>query len=309
MEAASVAAYAGRRAAKLAKAHDLAADVVRDAEATAREAAAIRIEAQARAGELLKQMAERGERANRAGGGPKAESCGATQLRDLGVSKSESSLWQQVASVPPEVRAEYVEEAEAPVLDALHRAAPTWVSILPGPASASWPASWSRPRRRGRRRGTAPGVAAVRTPAPCECPSDAAHPLVPRRARAARPAGAGRRRRGQPPPAPRPDRLGKGRGLFLRVDRATPWGNLFVIGRDGDRATVIARYRDDHLPVRPDLLARLDELRGKALGCRCAPLACHADVLAAAVAEATSGAPADPRPEQPLGRRQRLPKA
>jgi hypothetical protein len=59
MEAASVAANAGRRAAKLAEAHGLAADVVRDAEAAAREAAAVRIEAQAKAGELLKEMAER----------------------------------------------------------------------------------------------------------------------------------------------------------------------------------------------------------------------------------------------------------
>jgi hypothetical protein len=67
----------------------------------------------------------------------------------------------------------------------------------------------------------------------------------------------------------------KERGLFVRVDRATPWGNPFVIDRDGDRATVIARYRDQHLPSRPNLLARLGELRGKALGCWCAPLACH----------------------------------
>ena len=71
----------------------------------------------------------------------------------------------------------------------------------------------------------------------------------------------------------------KERGLFVRVDRATPWGNPFVLGRDGDSATVIARYRDDHLPSSPDLLARLGELRGKALGCWCAPAACHADVL------------------------------
>jgi hypothetical protein len=71
----------------------------------------------------------------------------------------------------------------------------------------------------------------------------------------------------------------KERGLFVRVDRATPWGNPFVLGRDGDRATVIARYRDHHLPRQPGLLARLGELRGKALGCWCAPQACHADVL------------------------------
>jgi hypothetical protein len=71
----------------------------------------------------------------------------------------------------------------------------------------------------------------------------------------------------------------KERGLFVRVDRATPWGNPFVLGKDGDRPTVIARYRDGHLLVRADLLARLVELRGKALGCWCAPEPCHADVL------------------------------
>lgn len=75
----------------------------------------------------------------------------------------------------------------------------------------------------------------------------------------------------------------KERGLFVRVDRATPWGNPFVLDRDGHRATVIASYRDHYLPSRPDLLARLGELRGRALGCWCAPRACHADVLIAEV--------------------------
>jgi hypothetical protein len=36
----------------------------------------------------------------------------------------------------------------------------------------------------------------------------------------------------------------KERGLFVRVDRATPWGNPFVIGRDGDRAAAIGAYLD-----------------------------------------------------------------
>ena len=68
-------------------------------------------------------------------------------------------------------------------------------------------------------------------------------------------------------------------GLFVRVDRATPWGNPFELGKDGDRATVIANYREHYLPFKPSLLARLGELRGKALGCWCAPAPCHADVL------------------------------
>jgi hypothetical protein len=69
------------------------------------------------------------------------------------------------------------------------------------------------------------------------------------------------------------------RRLFVRLDHSTPWGNPFVIGRDGDRATVIARYRDHHLPRTPGLLARLGELRCMTLGGWCAPEPCHADVF------------------------------
>lgn len=68
-------------------------------------------------------------------------------------------------------------------------------------------------------------------------------------------------------------------GLYVRVDRRTDWGNPFEMGQDGDRGTVIANYRDHYLPNKPSLLSRLAELRGKALGCWCAPEPCHADVL------------------------------
>ena len=54
-------------------------------------------------------MAKRGERARRGDRQPGRESRAAT-LDKLGVTKSESSRWQQVASVPAEVRAGYVEE-------------------------------------------------------------------------------------------------------------------------------------------------------------------------------------------------------
>jgi hypothetical protein len=47
----------------------------------------------------------------------------------------------------------------------------------------------------------------------------------------------------------------KERGLFVRVDRATPWGNPFVIGSDGDRAAVIAQT-PRRPPVRPARPAR-----------------------------------------------------
>ena len=55
-------------------------------------------------------------------------------------------------------------------------------------------------------------------------------------------------------------------------------GNPFIIGRDGTRAEVIAKYRD-WLVRNERLMADLHELRGKDLVCWCAPSACHGDVL------------------------------
>ena len=62
------------------------------------------------------------------------------------------------------------------------------------------------------------------------------------------------------------------------IGRPSPWGNPFIIGRDGDRKQVIARYRQWVL-TQPQLLRMLPSLQGKILGCWCKPLACHGDVL------------------------------
>jgi hypothetical protein len=56
------------------------------------------------------------------------------------------------------------------------------------------------------------------------------------------------------------------------------WGNPFKSGRDGTRAEVIEMY-ECWLLTQPKLLRRLPELRGRELGCWCAPKACHGDVL------------------------------
>ena len=56
------------------------------------------------------------------------------------------------------------------------------------------------------------------------------------------------------------------------------WGNPFVIGKDGTRDEVMIKYRA-WLLGNPELLKKLPELKGKVLGCWCAPLACHGDVL------------------------------
>jgi len=62
------------------------------------------------------------------------------------------------------------------------------------------------------------------------------------------------------------------------IGRPNKWGNPFVIGRDGSRAEVIAKYRA-WIVAQPELMGALDELRGRDLVCWCAPLACHGDVL------------------------------
>jgi hypothetical protein len=62
------------------------------------------------------------------------------------------------------------------------------------------------------------------------------------------------------------------------IGRPSEWGNPFAIGRDGDRAEVIERY-ERWLLENTTLMAALPQLRGKVLGCWCAPQACHGDVL------------------------------
>ncbi len=64
----------------------------------------------------------------------------------------------------------------------------------------------------------------------------------------------------------------------LYIGRPSKWGNPFVIGRDGSRTEVIAKYRA-WIVAQPALMNALDELRGRDLICWCAPLACHGDVL------------------------------
>ena len=77
------------------------------------------------------------------------------------------------------------------------------------------------------------------------------------------------------------------------IGRPSKWGNPFthlpaVARRPGmvlvaSRDEAVARY-EAWLREQPELMAALPELRGKVLGCWCAPQACHGDVLARLVA-------------------------
>lgn len=69
------------------------------------------------------------------------------------------------------------------------------------------------------------------------------------------------------------------------IHRPSKWGNVFshkagtqALYRVKSREEAIKRYRE-WLLLQPELLAALPELKGKRLGCVCAPLACHGDVL------------------------------
>ena len=68
------------------------------------------------------------------------------------------------------------------------------------------------------------------------------------------------------------------RGLAVRIDRRTKWGNPYPIGDGMTRSDVIAAYRQ-HLVAHPELLASVAELRGRVLLCWCYPERCHGDVL------------------------------
>lgn len=69
------------------------------------------------------------------------------------------------------------------------------------------------------------------------------------------------------------------------IGRPSCWGNPFS-HRDGTTAKCVVESREHAIELyhkwildQPQLLAKLPELKGKTLGCWCAPLACHGDVL------------------------------
>jgi hypothetical protein len=65
----------------------------------------------------------------------------------------------------------------------------------------------------------------------------------------------------------------------IYIGRGSPWGNPFVIGKDGTREEVIRKYEEDVMrsPATQQLIR--EHLRGKHLVCFCSPKPCHGDVL------------------------------
>ena len=90
----------------------------------------------------------------------------------------------------------------------------------------------------------------------------------------------------------------KANGCFVYVGdneghtghKRSDWFNPFKIGKEktDDRRNEVCDQYTKHIDNRPELLARLPELKGKVLGCRCYPLRCHGHYLASLANEVQS---------------------
>lgn len=65
------------------------------------------------------------------------------------------------------------------------------------------------------------------------------------------------------------------------IGRGTPYGNPYIIGKDGTREEVIEKYKTYfYKKIRnPRFKRQILELEGKVLGCSCKPRACHGDII------------------------------
>jgi hypothetical protein len=66
------------------------------------------------------------------------------------------------------------------------------------------------------------------------------------------------------------------------IGRGTPFGNPYIIGKDGDREEVIQKYLIHfkyQIRNNPKFKEQVDALKGKILGCSCSPKKCHGDVI------------------------------
>ncbi len=92
--------------------------------------------------------------------------------------------------------------------------------------------------------------------------------------------------------------MGKPHDVY--IGRPSIWGNPYT-HQARTQAKFVVATRDEaiekyevYIRSTPELLRRLPELRGKRLGCWCAPFPCHGDVLVKLLAQVDAGTLAIP---------------
>ena len=68
---------------------------------------------------------------------------------------------------------------------------------------------------------------------------------------------------------------------YIYIGRPSPYGNPFTLMGENDRENCVKKYREwIHKPEQKSLRNLMREkLRGRKLGCFCAPKLCHGDVI------------------------------
>lgn len=70
----------------------------------------------------------------------------------------------------------------------------------------------------------------------------------------------------------------KDKGIYKQIDRYSEFGNPFFLDSDGNRDQVCDGYIE-YFKHKRSLHNKIKDLKGKVLGCHCAPLRCHGDHL------------------------------
>lgn len=70
----------------------------------------------------------------------------------------------------------------------------------------------------------------------------------------------------------------KDKGIYKQIDRYSEFGNPFFLDSDGNRDQVCDGYIE-YFKHKRSLHNKVGDLKGKVLGCHCAPLRCHGDYL------------------------------
>lgn len=69
------------------------------------------------------------------------------------------------------------------------------------------------------------------------------------------------------------------KGIYVRCDRFSEFGNPFILDVDGNRDEVCEYFKNNYLPFKKGILLKIKTLKGKALGCHCYPQKCHCETL------------------------------